>query len=267
MSLLNHRSPKFDGASLMPERVQKILAQWGIASRRQAEQLIQQGRVLCNGTVVSLGAKVDPTCDRIEVDQRVVNPDRRPDLVYLLLSKPRGVVSTCHDPQGRRTVLDLVPPDLRLGLHPVGRLDTDSSGALILTNDGDLTFYLTHPRHQIPKTYQVWVTGYPSPQTLARWGKGIVLSGRKTLPAKVRVIKYHPDQIAHLEVVLLEGRNRQVRRVAELLGHPVIRLHRSGIGSISLSSTDVPPLGSGHWRFLSPEEVAVLRADMLEHAI
>ncbi len=137
----------------MEERLQKILSQWGIASRRQAEALIVAGRVQCNGIVASLGTKADLDLDKISVDGKLLQPIHRPALVYLLLNKPKGVVSTCNDPQGRTTVIDLLPKNLQIGvgIHPVGRLDTDSTGALILTNDGEITNKLTHPRHSIPK--------------------------------------------------------------------------------------------------------------------
>ncbi len=243
----------------MDERLQKILSQWGIASRRQAEQMILAGRVRLNGTVVGLGQKADPDKDRIEVDGKLINQSNRPHLIYLLLHKPAGVVSTCKDPQQRTTVLDLLPSNFSQGegLHPVGRLDAESTGALLLTNDGDLTFYLTHPRHQIPKTYQVWIKGNPPELILAQWRQGIVLSGRKTLPAKVKVLKWHPDCQTLLEVVLQEGRNRQIRRVAEQLGYPVLTLHRTAIGPIPLA--DLP---SGHYRFLKPSEISFLRTQV-----
>ncbi|MGL5063696.1 MAG: pseudouridine synthase, partial [Microcoleus sp.] len=162
----------------MNERLQKILAQWGIASRRQAEQMILAGRVRLNGNIVQLGEKANPEFDRIEVDGVPVEPADRPMGIYLLLNKPEGVVSTCSDPRARVKVLDLLPPKLRSGkgIHPVGRLDADSTGALLLTNDGKLTFCLTHPRHSISKTYEVWVYGNPPEQVLQAWRQGIVLS-------------------------------------------------------------------------------------------
>jgi 23S rRNA pseudouridine2605 synthase len=219
----------------MTARLQKILSQWGIASRRQAEQLILAGRVRVNGTVAKLGQTAEPTTDRIEVDGRLITVQSRPEPVYLLLNKPVGVVSTCFDPQGRSTVLELLPPQLREceGIHPVGRLDIDSSGALLLTNDGELTFRLTHPRHSISKTYAVWVQGQPSQAALADWRSGINLDGQYTLPARVVVVK-HQDDRTLLEIILTEGRNRQIRRVASQLGYPVLYLHRTRIGDISI---------------------------------
>lgn len=241
----------------MTERLQKIISQWGIASRRQAEQMILDGRVRLNGQVVQLGQKANPEFDQIEVDGRPIQPDHRPQLTYLLLHKPLGVVSTCDDPQGRSTVLDLLPVDLRnhSGIHPVGRLDADSTGAILLTNDGAVTFCLTHPRHSMPKTYRVWVKGHPSIADLNQWRRGILLEGRRTRPAQVQVLDdQHPTQTL-LEVVLQEGRNRQIRKVAEQLGCPVLRLHRVAIGPIRLGS-----LPSGQYRSLTPHEIEFLQA-------
>lgn len=243
----------------MDERLQKILAQWGIASRRQAEQMILAGRVRLNGNIVQLGQKANPDRDRIEVDGVPVYANDRPQSVYLLLNKPAGVVSTCSDPRAKSTVLDLLPPELRSGqgIHPVGRLDADSTGALLLTNDGKLTFCLTHPRHSVSKTYQVWVKGDPPEPVLQAWRQGVILSGRKTLPASVRVLDRARDRTM-LEVVLSEGRNRQIRRVAEGLGYPVVRLHRTAIGSIQLQPPSEPILPVGCCRSLTNSEIIFL---------
>ena len=242
----------------MTQRLQKILSQWGIASRRQAEQMILAGRVRLNGTIVELGQTANPEIDQIEVDGRLIKPQSRPQLLYLLLNKPAGVVSTCDDPRNRTTVLDLLPPQLRSGqgLHPVGRLDAESTGALLLSNDGALTFLLTHPRHCIPKTYQVWVQGEPPESILQAWRQGVILSGKKTLPATVRVVKQHGSQTL-LEVVLTEGRNRQIRRIAEQLGYPVQHLHRTAIGPISLQRP-VKLLLPGTYRQLEEFEIRFL---------
>lgn len=249
------------------ERLQKILSQWGIASRRQAEQLILEGRVRLNGVTATLGQKANPDCDQIQVDGQVLQ-DQRPALVYLLLHKPVGVITTCHDPQDRLTVLDLLNSrDRYSGLHPVGRLDAETTGALLLTNDGDFTQGLTHPRHHVPKTYHVCVTGHPLESALQQWRDGILLGqspldqDRPTLPAQVRVLEHvwNPEPATWLEVVLQEGRNRQIRRVAQKLGYPVIHLHRTQIGPIPLQGTSGEPLQPGSYRPLTSRELAALR--------
>ncbi|MBD2445386.1 rRNA pseudouridine synthase [Dolichospermum sp. FACHB-1091] len=243
----------------MEERLQKILAQQGIASRRQVEEMIRQSRVRVNGILAYLGQKVDPQQDKISVDGILVVTKQRSSLMYLLLHKPAGFVSTCHDPQGRPTVLDLLPSELRegLGIHPVGRLDVDSTGALILTNDGELTYRLTHPSHSISKSYRVIVQGHPPAAVLQRWSQGVILEGKITRPAQVSLIKSYIDQSC-LEIVLQEGRNRQIRRVAEQLGYPVIKLHRTAIGSIQLKTAVTPFLPVGEYRHLTQDEIIFL---------
>ncbi|RUT01388.1 pseudouridine synthase [Dulcicalothrix desertica PCC 7102] len=245
----------------MEARLQKVLSQWGIASRRQAEEMIRQSRVRINGALAEVGQKVDPQRDVITVDGKAIATTERPSLIYLLLNKPVGVVSTCDDPQGRTTVLDLLPKELSsgLGIHPVGRLDAESTGALILTNDGDLTYSLTHPKHSIPKTYRVLVQGQVNDAVLTSWRQGVMLDGRKTRQASVRVVKRMPTQ-TRLEIVLKEGRNRQIRRVAEQLGHPVIELHRTAIGSIELQITGQSSLAEGSYRYLKDFEIRSLHS-------
>ena len=247
----------------MSERVQKILSQWGVASRRQAEQMILDGRVRLNGQLAQLGQKADPQRDRVEVDGQVIQTCDRPEFLYLLLNKPAGIVSTCHDPQHRPTVLHLLPKELQQGqgLHPVGRLDVESTGALLLTNDGELTHHLTHPRHHISKTYEVWVQGNPSFTILRQWREGVILDGRKTLPAEVTILQ-RTESATLLKVVLHEGRNRQIRRVAEQLNHPVVRLHRSAIGSIRLQLPNHPSLAVGQYRVLKDFEIRLLKQEM-----
>ncbi len=247
----------------MEERLQKILSQSGIASRRQAEALIVAGRVRRNGEVASIGAKADLEVDEISVDGKLIQPQFRPQLIYLLLNKPKGVVSTCDDPQGRKTVIDLLPKNLQIGagIHPVGRLDADSTGALILTNDGELTFLLTHPRHSIPKTYHVWVKGHPPKTVLQHWQQGVILEGKKTRTCSVRVIAKgkNSEQTTCLEIILKEGRNRQIRRIAEQLGYPVIALHRTAIGTIQLQPSTEALLPQGCYRYLEEVEICFLR--------
>lgn len=241
----------------MVERLQKLLAQHGLASRRKAEEWIMAGRVTVNGVPAHLGQKVDPERDQVAVDQRPLMPQQRPRPCYLLLNKPLGMVSTCADPQGRPTVLDALPPDLqRLGLHPVGRLDTYSSGALILTNDGDFTYRLTHPKHDLAKHYHVRVAGRVLPDTLAAWQQGVWLDGRLTRPAQVDIAGFSGPSHTDLTITLWEGRNRQIRRVAEVLGHRVLRLHRVAVGSVRLGK-----LQRGAYRSLSTAEIKALLAE------
>ncbi len=246
----------------MEERLQKILAQRGIASRRHAEQLIAAGNVRVNGQVALLGQKADPAEDRIEVNGERLGRSPRPNLQYLLLNKPLGFVTTCSDPWGRSTVMDLLPPAYsQVGLHPVGRLDAQTTGALLLTNDGDLTYALTHPNHSIPKTYQVQVRGNPSRSVLTQWRQGVMLEGRMTRPAQVNVVKpFCGDlNVTELEVVLKEGRKRQIRLVAKALGHPVLQLHRTQIGSIGLQDSSGLILGLGESRPLTAFEIKNLQ--------
>lgn len=244
----------------MEARLQKILGQWGIASRREAEEMIRLHRVRVNGDLAHLGQKADPQRDIITVDGQQVSVKQRPALIYLLLNKPLGIVSTCDDPEGRTTVLDLLPKELQKGqgIHPVGRLDAYSTGALILTNDGNLTFGLTHPSHSIPKTYRVWVKGHPPLSVLQKWREGVILEGKKTRPAQVRRVKSLNSESC-LEIILKEGRNRQIRTVAELLGYPVIKLHRIAIGSIQLDKPGEPPLLEGSYRSLKDDEIRFLQ--------
>ncbi|MFN8907627.1 MAG: pseudouridine synthase [Pseudanabaena sp.] len=240
----------------MPDRLQKILSRHGIASRREAEQMILAGRVAVNGNkVTELGTKADPESDRIKVDGKLLQTNA-PKFVYLLLNKPIGVMSTCDDPQGRKTVLDILPSQYR-HVYPVGRLDYNSSGALILTNNGDFANYLMHPRHHVPKTYEVWVKDIPSDRVIKQWQDGVILDGKLTLPASVNIrqierCKYQTPR-TQLQIVLSEGRNRQIRRVAEQLGHPVLSLHRVAIATISLETLKV-----GSYRPLIDQEIETL---------
>lgn len=240
----------------MSERVQKILARQGNVSRRQAEDLIRAGRVCLNGEVVELGQKADPDCDRLTLDGQVITTASAPTPIYLLLNKPRGVVSTCLDPQGRQTVIDCVTPPgkTRPRIYPVGRLDADSTGAILLTNDGDLTLKLTHPRYHLPKTYHVWVKGQPSANSLHQWRTGVMLNHRKTQPAQVTVLDVTPQK-TRLCIILHEGRNRQIRRVAEQLGYPVVALHRVAIGTLKLNTPQTKLLAPGQYRTVSSAEI------------
>jgi 23S rRNA pseudouridine2605 synthase len=244
----------------MEERLQKLLAQRGIASRRHSEQLIVAGKVRVNGQIAVLGQKANPDRDAIEVEGQSLARSPRPDPIYILIHKPLGVVTTCDDPWGRPTVLDLLPPEYR-GVHPVGRLDAQTTGALLLTNDGDLTFHLTHPTRHVSKTYQVTVAGNPSPEVLHQWSSGVELEGRQTRPAIVQVeVPFNKTLNAtQLRIILQEGRKRQIRQVAKNFGHPVLQLHRTQIGSLTLSDSEGNSLAQGQYRLLNPSEIRPLR--------
>ncbi|MDJ0694680.1 pseudouridine synthase [Mastigocoleus sp. MO_188.B34] len=243
----------------MGVKIQKIISQWGIASRRKAEEMIRHSRVKVNNELAHIGQKIDPQIDIIEIDNNPVLPKNNPEKVYLLLHKPKGVVTTCDDPQGRQTVLDLLPQELRKGkgIHPVGRLDADSTGALLLTNDGELTFRLTHPRHSVPKTYRVVVKGFPPEEVLEEWRQGVLLDGRRTRPAKVRLLR-KLAATSELEIILKEGRKRQIRLIAKQMGYPVIKLHRTAIGQIKLNTSKKESLSPGKYRYLKDFEVNFL---------
>ncbi|WP_320668034.1 pseudouridine synthase [Prochlorococcus sp. MIT 1307] len=236
----------------MPKlRLQKILSEAGICSRRKAEALLSQNRVIINGKTAQPGDKADPKLDIIFVDNlQVIN---RTEYKVILLNKPIGVISTCSDPRGRTTVLDLIPEKFRKGLHNVGRLDLSSRGAILLTNDGDLTLQLTHPRYLHTKTYNVWVEGVPSNKAIKEWENGLILDGKLTMNASVKLLKCEPHK-SLLKIILKEGRKRQIRRIATILGHPVIDLQRTAIGSIKLNN-----LHEGDWRKLKPEECKLLK--------
>ncbi len=232
------------------ERLQKVLARAGIASRRQCEALIEDGRVSVNSRVVrELGTKVDPVRDRILVDGKPIRAEKP---VYLALYKPRGYVTTTSDPQNRRKVTDLIG-DFPQRVYPVGRLDYDSEGLLLLTNDGDLSYKLTHPKFRVPKTYQVQVEGRPSSDVISLLRQGIELDDGPTMPADIRVLRSCIEKTL-LEMTIHEGRNRLIRRMWEAVGHPVIRLKRTRIGDIRLRG-----MKPGSYRLLSEKEVNALR--------
>jgi 23S rRNA pseudouridine2605 synthase len=224
-------------------RLNAYLARTGVASRRRADELIKTGRVRVNGEPGQLNTFVERG-DRVEVDGEEVRPQR---LAYVLLHKPAGVVTTASDPQGRQTVVDLVDPDVRV--VPVGRLDVETTGALLLTNDGDLAHRLAHPKYEVEKVYEAEIEGEPSDEALRRLAAGVELEEGVTAPAEVRLLG--PS------VVLLsihEGRNRQVRRMLEAVGHPVRRLHRSRYAGLTVEG-----LAPGEWRELDEREESALR--------
>jgi 23S rRNA pseudouridine2605 synthase len=226
------------------ERLQKVLARLGFGSRRVCEELIADGRVTVNGDIAVLGRRVDVDTDEVAVDGAVVGI--RPGLVYYLLNKPTGVITTADDPQGRPTVVQMVPTEPRV--FSVGRLDADSEGLLLLTNDGDITHRLTHPSFGVEKEYLASVEGTPTRGAIRQLREGIELEDGSTAPARVTAVD---DSL--LRITIHEGRNRQVRRMCEAIGHPVIRLVRTRIGPIVDHR-----LKPGEWRALSREEVRAL---------
>ncbi|WP_038084920.1 pseudouridine synthase [Tumebacillus flagellatus] len=234
----------------MEERLQKVLAQAGVASRRKCEEIITAGQVKVNGTVITeLGTKVDPERDRIEVDGQPISFENK---VYILLNKPKGVVTTAFDPQGRKTVIDLI--DVQERIYPVGRLDLDTAGLLILTNDGTLANGLMHPSREIDKTYRAWVRGNVKSDSLKALTNGVELEDGLTAPAKVRLLEKGEDE-SLLEIIIHEGRNRQVRRMCEAVGHPVKSLMRTQLAFLKLGR-----MRYGEYRELTPPEVERLYA-------
>ncbi len=241
------------------ERLQKLLARAGYGSRRTCESIIEEGRVTVDGQIARLGDKADPTQHRIEVDGVPIS--RPQPMLYIVLNKPRGVISTTSDPRGRRTVLDLIDiPLSRRGepvrLYPVGRLDAESEGLILLTNDGALTQRLTHPSYEHPRVYRVLVEGVPDAATVERWQRGITLDGR---PARFdhAYVEDRRHEDAWLRITVHEGRKHLVRRIVAALGHPPKRLIRIKMGPLELRE-----LAVGKWRHLSDEERRKLREDV-----
>ncbi len=235
---------------MVPERLHKVLARAGVGSRRACEELILTGRVQVGGETAGIGMLVDPERQDIRVDGKRVSTTGKS--YYFLINKPKGYVSTARDPQGRPKVTDLVPlPGVRL--YPVGRLDLQTSGLLLLTNDGELTFLLTHPRHDVWKTYRALVTGMPDAEKIAMLQQGVLLPEGKTAPAGVKVLKAVAGG-ALLEISLREGKKRQVRKMCEAVGHPVIELRRTSLAFLTLEG-----LRPGQYRPLTPGEVRSLK--------
>ena len=238
----------------MEQRLQKLIAAAGLASRRHAEELIAAGRVTVNGKVVTeLGSKADPDKDHIKVNGKLINPQLQSrEKVYVLLNKPKGYLSSVSDPEGRPLVTELLPPGLGK-LYPVGRLDFNTEGLLLLTNDGDFTNFVTAARNNVEKVYEVKVKGVPTESGIGRLRRGITLEdGTRTAPAKIKKLG-ETQTNAWYEVLLHQGRNQQVRRMFELIGHSVLKLRRTRIGF--LRDEDLKP---GHFRLLSPVEVTRL---------
>jgi 23S rRNA pseudouridine2605 synthase len=241
----------------MPIRLQKILSAAGVASRRTAETLITQGRVTVNGrTVTELGTKAEPGVDEIKVDGRRLPQPKHTH--YILLNKPRGYITSRSDPQHRPTVIDLLARGgVRDYIYPVGRLDFDSEGLLLLTSDGNLAARLTHPRHGVAREYEVRVRGVPDRHALDRLARGVSIDGRRTATAEVRLGRVYESESGPqgiLSLVIHEGRNRQVRKMCDAIGHPVVQLSRVRIGPIADDR-----LKPGHFRSLTPGEIAALK--------
>ena len=236
------------------QRLQKFLASSGVASRRKAEELILQGKIKVNGKVVTeLGTKILPRVDKIEYLGKEVKAEE--EKIYVLLNKPIDYVTTVKDQFNRNTVIDLVK-GAGQNLLPVGRLDMYTSGALILTNDGDFIYHVTHPKHEVEKTYTVTLRGKISNENVENLKKGVIIDGEyRTKPAKVKILKTDEEKnISRLEVVIHEGKNRQIRKMCEAIGKKVVALHRSKIGNISVKDLKI-----GAWRYITKKEVEELK--------
>ncbi|MEA5056987.1 MAG: pseudouridine synthase [Anaerotignum propionicum] len=237
----------------MEERLQKFLAEAGVASRRKAEELIAAGKIKVNGKVVmELGTKIDPKKDEVLYLDKEVSK-KEVELVYIMLHKPEGYVTTAKEQFGRPGVMDLVR-DVKERIFPVGRLDYDTSGLLLLTNDGDLTYKLTHPKHDVDKTYIAKLYGTPDDMDLQKFRRGVVIDGKQTKPAKMQIIEKGERQ-SIVEIIIHEGRNRQVRKMCEAIKHPVAQLKRVATGDLTMG--DLP---KGKYRHLTPKEVKYLKS-------
>ncbi len=245
-----HPLPQGEGRMMM-ERIQKILAKAGIASRREAERMMLEGRVSVNGKIVdTLGFKADPSRDHIKVDGRRL-PHSEPKVIFLL-NKPRGYLSTVKDPKGRPTIMDLLK-GVKWRIYPVGRLDFDAEGLLLLTNDGDLAHQLSHPRFSVPKTYLAKVTGVPEEKKLVRLRKGVILEDGEARAVSCSLTRQR-EKNSWVRIVVTEGRNHLVKRMFSAIGHTVLKLKRIGYGPIQLG--DLP---FRQFRYLTPEEVEKVR--------
>jgi len=229
----------------MKMRIHKYLAHAGVASRRHAEEMVAAGKVTVNGRVATVGKIIESDTDVVAVEGKKVAIDKI--LVYYLLNKPRGVISAVTDPDGRRTVVSLVPGGHRL--YPVGRLDYDSEGLMLLTNDGDLAYQITHPKFEINKTYHVLIKGVMNEKSIGYLESGVTIEGHKTAPAIVTIAEAQPNN-TWIDITIHEGRNRQIRKMCEAVGYPVMRLIRTKLGPWELGD-----LGSGKYRTLKPEDV------------
>lgn len=238
----------------MEIRLQKYFTDCGVLSRRAAEAEIAAGRVRVNGEVAQIGTKIDPATDTVTYKGKVVEPKTERG-IYVMLNKPRGYVTTLSDDRGRKCITELIA-DIEERIYPVGRLDMDSDGLLLLTNDGELTNFLTHPKHEIPKIYHVKVKGKLTPEQIREIGRPIEIDGMTTKPVRVTLVSTDRDN-STLEMVLYEGRNRQIRRMCEARDVEILRLCRVAIGNITLGN-----LTPGKWRYLSHAQVEYLKNEM-----
>lgn len=231
-------------------RLQKYMALCGVASRRKSEEIITAGRVKVNDKItLEMGTKINPKKDIVKVDDRVIREEK--NMIYIMLNKPMGYVTTLKDEKRRRTVIDLIE-DVSERIYPVGRLDADTTGLLLLTNDGDLTYKLTHPSSEIIKRYIAIVEGVPNRMELEAFRNGIMLEGRKTAKASVKIAKRYEDE-SILDISIHEGRNRQIKKMCERINHPVKKLKRVALGELEIGGLDV-----GNWRYLNEEELEYL---------
>lgn len=229
----------------MKMRIHKYLAHAAVASRRHAEKMVAAGKVTVNGKIATVGQVIDSDTDKVTLEGKPLKIDQV--LVYYLLNKPRSVVSSVSDPDGRRTVTSLLPSGHRL--YPVGRLDYDSEGLMLLTNDGDLAYKLTHPKFEIDKTYRVLVKGVMTAKSVGYLESGVTIEGKKTAPAVVKIVEAQPNN-TWIELTIHEGRNRQIRKMCEAVGYPVMRLIRTQLGPWELGDLPV-----GKYRALKPSEI------------
>lgn len=235
-------------------RLQKMLADCGVASRRKSEDLIREGKVKVNGKIAQIGDKVDPYNDKVYVRGKRVTAASKPRFRYIMLNKPRGYITSVSDDRGRKTVMELIP-DVKERVYPVGRLDKDSEGLLLLTNDGEFANTITHPKKHINKVYRVSVRPNINDQQVSKLSNGVVIDNKKTLPAQIRIVS-REDNKSVLEIVIREGRNRQIRKMCEAVGLDVIRLKRTQEGTVKLGK-----LKLGDYRDLTEDEVKKLLSD------
>ncbi|MBF0566261.1 MAG: rRNA pseudouridine synthase [Nitrospirae bacterium] len=238
----------------MEERIQKIISSFGIASRRKAEELIAGGRVTVNGKKATLGDKADPARDHVKVDGKLINANAQSERLYIKFYKPHDVVTTLSDPEGRQSVGDFIR-GIGTRVYPVGRLDYNSEGLLLLTNDGEFANKILHPRQKVPKVYHVKVKGELDDKGLEKLRKGVALEDGMTLPAEVKRLK-KVEVNSWIEMIIYEGRKRQIRRMLLQIGHPVAKLKRVSIGGINIGN-----LKPGYWDFITPDEVRRIMKD------